>query len=186
MSDKTKSGLEPDPHASFHKGNELIEPEESMDISVLRNALEASKLEAKVNLEKLIRKEAELQNLQRFAAADLEKTRKFGNERMAQELLAVVDSFEQGLIYEKDDLTVKNGLQLTYSVLLEVLAKFGIKEINAAVSDSFNPQCHEAISMQETTDMEANKIVAVVQKGYFIHERILRAARVVVSRAPVS
>lgn len=186
MSDKTKSDLEPDAHVDFHSGNELIEPEESMDSTLLRNALAASKLELKASAEKLLRKEAELQNVQRLTALDLEKARKFGNERMAQELLAVADSFEQGLMYEKDNEALKNGMQLTYTLLLEVLAKFGIKEINTAVSDSFNPQCHEAISMQEIADMEPNKIVAVIQKGYFIHERILRAARVVVSRASVS
>lgn len=184
MSDKTKSELGPDAHAEIHSGNELIEPEVEKDNeeAQLRKSLEEAQAEAKSNWEKLLRKEAELQNIQRRAAEDVDKARKFGTERMAQELLAVVDSFEQGLRYEKNS-DLRDGMQLTYSLLLEILAKFGIKEINPAVADPFSPQCHEAISLQEAQDMDANRIVSVVQKGYFIHDRVLRAARVVVSRA---
>lgn len=198
MSDKTKSDFQPDLGPSMYADipedpesedpesiesliEPLIEPENS-EVEILRKNLEASQLEAKSNWEKLLRKEAELQNIQRRASEDVDKARKFGTERMAQELLAVADSFEQGLRYETDA-ELRNGMQLTYSVLLEVLAKFGIKEINPTLAEPFMPQCHEAISMQEAEDMEANRIVAVVQKGYFIHDRVLRAARVVVSKA---
>jgi molecular chaperone GrpE len=177
MSDKTN--LEPDPHANFHSGKEIIESEE---VAALRKSLEEAQSEAKSNWEKLLRKEAELQNVQRRASIDVENARKFGVERLAQELLAVLDSFEQGLRFEESE--IKNGMQLTYAMLLEVLAKFGIKEINPAVADAFNPQYHEAISIQDNKEMGANKIIAVVQKGYFIHDRVLRAARVIVSKVP--
>ena len=188
MSDKTKFDIEPDPLANFDIEPELRETEsetESEEVTSLRKSLEESKLEAQENWEKLLRKEAELQNVQRRASIDVNNARKFGAERMAQELLAVVDSFEQGLLYEKDDSKIKDGMQLTYTLLLEVLAKLGIKEINPAAAEAFDPSYHEAILMQDNKEMEPNKIIAVVQKGYFLHERVLRAARVIVSKAAV-
>lgn len=192
MSDKAKiESKSPDPHADFHSGSELIESDtdsvpsesktETVEMAVLRKTLEEVQLEAKTNWERLLRKEAELQNIQRRALMEVDNERKFGIERMARELLVVVDSFEQGLRYEQDP-NLKNGIQLTYSMFLEVLSKFGIKEIDPAVGTAFDPKCHEAISVQESADIPANCIITVVQKGYFIHDRVLRAARVIVAR----
>lgn len=192
MSDKAKTGSKsPDPHADFHSGSELIETStdavppsskaEAVEVAALRKALEEAQLEAKTNWERLLRKEAELQNIQRRALIEVDNERKFAIERMARELLMVIDSFEQGLRYEQD-VNLKNGMQLTYSMFLEVLNKFGIKEIDPAVGAVFDPKCHEAISLQDSADMQANCIIAVAQKGYFIHDRVLRAARVIVSR----
>jgi len=186
MSDKDKPSTPPDAHASFHAGNELLDPQESKEtteISALRAELANAKSETQSIMDRFVRKEAELQNMERICRKDVADARKFAIESIAKELLTVLDSFEQGLMYEKDNEKLTDGLQLTYSLLLEILAKFGIKEISLAVNDPFDPKNHEALSMQETADMEPNKIVAIIQKGYLIHERILRPVRVVVSRA---
>lgn len=141
---------------------------------------------AQKNWELCLRKEADMQNLQKRSQSQIDNAKKFALERFAGELLQVVDSIEQGLKHcEGDNITAKDvveGMVLTHKVVLDVMEKEGVSQIDP-MGTSFNPNFHEAISMVEAHDIPANQVVDVIQKGYMLKERLLRPARVVVSRA---
>lgn len=157
-------------------------------VVILSKTLKETQEKADSNWERLVRKEAELQNLIKRSEQDVDNARKFGVERFAGEMLQVLDSLDQGLAYSQtDNITVDHlveGIKLTHSVFMNALDKQGIKPIDPAAGETFNPAFHEAISIQETKELEPNRIVAVVQKGYMLQNRLLRPARVVVSKAP--
>lgn len=159
-------------------------------IATLSKALQEAQEKVASHWDRLLRREAEFQNLEKRSQEDLEKARKFAIERFAAELLEVMDSLEQGLSFaEQGKVSVEDllkGMQLTHSVLLNALDKQGIKTIAPEIGEAFNPTYHEAISIQQTAEVPPNQIVAVVQKGYMLNNRLLRPARVVVSRAPAS
>jgi molecular chaperone GrpE len=137
--------------------------------------------------ERLLRKEAEMQNLQKRMQDEVEKTRKFAIDRFAGEILQVLDSLEQGLNFAQTGNvtteTLMEGMKLTHSVLMNTLDKQGISVINPE-GEAFNPTFHEAISVQETNEVPPNRVLVVVQRGYMLNNRLLRPARVVVSKAP--
>ena len=125
---------------------------------------------------------AETENVRRRGFEDAEKTRKYALESFSQELLIVKDSLEASLSSETIDLTtLKDGVELTLKQLNSVFEKFNIDEINP-IDEKFNPNEHQAISMIESEDKEANTILNVLQKGYKLNERVIRPAMVVVSK----
>lgn len=159
-------------------------------IEVLNKTLQEEQEKASSYWERLLRKEAEMQNIQRRAEIDVKNARDFAIERFASELLEVADNLERGLDFTQNgQATIEHlieGMTLTQSVLLNALDKQGIKPIQPAPGDAFDPAFHQALSMQETTEVEPNKILAVIQKGYMLHQRLLRPARVIVSKAPTA
>ena len=125
---------------------------------------------------------AETENVRRRGFEDTEKTRKYALESFSQELLTVKDSLEASLNSETIDITtLKDGVELTLKQLNSVFEKFNIDEINP-IDEKFNPNEHQAISMIESEDKEANTILNVLQKGYKLNERVIRPAMVVVSK----
>lgn len=156
-----------------------------LDITELQKSIEDAKNKAEENWNLFVRTRADMDNYRRRAEQDVENARKFALERFARELIAVVDSLEQGLSIAETvhDNAYKEGMHLTLKLLLDIFDKFNITRIDPAVADPFDPNKHEAISMQATKDMEPNKILMVAQKGFMLNERVLRAARVVVSKA---
>ncbi len=159
------------------------------EIEQLSGSLKIEQEKASQNWDRLLRKEADLQNLQKRSQEDIDKTRKFAIEKFAIEVLEVLDSMEHGLNFAKDGKveaqSLLEGMQMTHKILLNALDKQGIQPVNP-VNEAFNPAFHEAISVQETKDVAPNMVLAVVQKGYILNNRLLRPARVVVSRAPAS
>ncbi len=128
-----------------------------------------------------------MENLRKRSERDLVNAHKFALERFAQELLPVRDSLEMGLATlaggQIDPARLQEGVELTLQMLTTVLGKFGITEVNPQF-ERFNPGLHQAISLQERTDVEPNTVVTVVQKGYLLNDRLLRPAMVIVSRSP--
>ena len=128
-----------------------------------------------------------MQNVRRRAENEVSNARKFALERFATDLLPVVDSLERGLESvpeDNDDEQVKSlreGSTLTLKMLLEVLTKFNVQQLDP-VGEPFDPKFHEAMSMQENADAEPNSVLAVLQKGYTLNERLIRPAMVVVSK----
>lgn len=194
MSENNKKTGEDAPSQRFAedfpvKEDHLLAPEDDKElhdqIEVLNKTLRETQEKADANWERLVRKEAELQNLIKRAEQDVDNARKFAIERFAGEMLQVLDSLDQGLAYSQtDNITVEHlveGIKLTHSVFMNAMDKQGIKVIEPAVGEVFNPAFHEAISIQQTSDVEPNRIMAVVQKGYMLQNRLLRPARVVVS-----
>ncbi|HTR00720.1 MAG TPA: nucleotide exchange factor GrpE [Candidatus Acidoferrum sp.] len=138
--------------------------------------------------EQVLRAQAEVQNMRRRCEADVEKAHKFALEKFSAELLPVLDNLERALaaVPEAQLAQVKGlyeGVELTLKGFLESLAKFQIKPINPH-GEPFDPQLHQAIAQVPNPAVAPNTVIDVMQKGYTLHGRVLRAAMVVVSKAP--
>ncbi len=147
--------------------------------------LEATR-RAEENWEKLLRTQAELENLKRRSEKDLQNAHKFGLEKFARELLPVADSLELGLNVETSEnpeaQKLREGMELTLKQLMSSLQKFNVAVVDPA-GERFNPELHQAMAMQPTDDVEPNTVIKVFQKGYLLNERLLRPAMVVVAQA---
>jgi molecular chaperone GrpE len=145
--------------------------------------LEALRREADEQRDRCLRIAAELDNLRKRSAREVESARKFGAERLAQAILPVRDSIEAGLAAaEKAGQTaLLEGQRATLRLLEEAFGACGIREI-APLGELFDPNKHEALSLLPAADVPANTVIEVVQKGYELNERLLRAARVIVAR----
>jgi len=161
---------------------------ESAEVNPLEQIKQLEQQLAKAN-DDVLRAAAEVQNLRRRTEQDIEKAHKFALERFAGDLLAVVDSLERGLEITKDtdDATkaVREGMQLTLKLLLDILQSYQVVPVNP-VNEAFDPAFHQAMSMREDIEVEPNTVLEVFQKGYKLHDRLLRPAMVVVSKAPTA
>jgi molecular chaperone GrpE len=145
--------------------------------------LEALRREADEQRDRCLRVAAELDNLRKRSAREVEAARKFGAERLAQAILPVRDSIEAGLAAaEKAGQTaLVDGQRATLRLLDEAFTACGIREISP-LGELFDPNKHEALSLLPSADVAANTVIEVVQKGYVLNERLLRAAKVIVAR----
>ena len=148
--------------------------------------LEAKLAAASAEVEKLredwLRAKADTENVRRRGAEDVAKAHKFGIEGFAGALLAVKDSLDAAMTVENTSVeSFKEGVELTARQLDTVFEKFAIKVINPQ-GEKFDPHRHQAISQVES-DQEPNTVVTVLQKGYLIHDRVLRPALVMVAKA---
>ncbi len=149
--------------------------------------LEDARGKADKHWDQCMRLQADIENLHKRGERDLANAHKYGLERFATELLPVKDSLELGLdAFDKDNAEIeklKEGVELTLQMLGNALERFEIKEINP-LEEPFNPDFHQAMSMQPRDDVAPNTVVTVVQKGYQLHDRLIRPAMVIVSQAP--
>jgi molecular chaperone GrpE len=141
---------------------------------------EAERARADENWDKYLRAMAELDNVRKRAARDIENARRFSLEPFARELLAVRDSLELGLNAAADAESLREGIQATLKLLALSMEQFGIVELDP-LGAPFDPQEHEAMMMQPSADAEPGTVLTVYQKGYSLHGRLLRPARVVVA-----
>ena len=126
---------------------------------------------------------AESENIRRRAQEDVSKARKLAVEHFSSEMLMVKDSLEAGLAVETATVeSFKSGMELTLKQLAAVFTKFNINEINP-LGEKFDAHKHQAISMVDHSEQEANTVVSVMQKGYLLHDRVLRPALVMVAKA---
>ena len=136
--------------------------------------------------EAMLRMQAEMDNLRKRLARDLEKSRRFALERVMKDLLEVRDSMERGLDVPADAATVESlreGQALTHRMLAKVMQDHGLEVIDP-VGQPFDPELHEAMTVLPAADVEENTVLEVLQKGFRLHDRLIRPARVVVSRKP--
>ncbi|HHT0592091.1 TPA: nucleotide exchange factor GrpE [Legionella anisa] len=135
------------------------------------------------NWEKAVRAQAELDNVRRRAEREVANAHRYGAERLITDLLPVIDSLEQALqlAVKAEDASMHEGLELTLKLFMDVLKKFEVQQIDP-IGAPFDPQLHEAMSMQAAPDAEPNTVLAVFQKGYKLSDRVIRPARVVVSK----
>jgi molecular chaperone GrpE len=128
-----------------------------------------------------LRTAAELENVRKRATRDVENARKYALEQFGKDLLAVKDSLEMGLAVENADAkSLRDGSKATLKMLAASLERFGIVEIDPA-GEPFDPEFHEAMTMQPAPDAEPGSVVTVVQKGYTLNGRLLRPAMVIVA-----
>ncbi len=156
------------------------------DHAELQALLEDARNKADEHWNQCLRLQAEIDNLHKRSERDLANAHKFALEKFALELLPVKDSLEMGVAAAQDENAdldkLREGSELTLKMLASALEKFNIKEINP-LNEQFNPEYHEAMSMQERADVAPNTVVAVVQKGYLLNDRLIRPAMVIVSKA---
>ena len=154
-------------------------------VEELQAQLEDARQQAEAEHEALLRARAEIENMRRRHEQEIEKAHKYALERFAQELLPVVDSLEMGVeAAGSENATlekVREGTELTLKMLLSVLDKFGIQAVHPH-GEPFNPELHQAMSMQESAEHAPNTVMNVMQKGYTLNERLIRPAMVVVAK----
>ena len=149
--------------------------------------VEALQEEVAIAKDAALRAQADAINAQRRAEMEVEKARKFALERFAQDLLPVVDNLERALEASSGSdgegmSAVAEGVELTLKSLVDVLSKNGITPVDPH-GEPFDPQVAQAMSMIENPDVEPNTVIAVMQKGYLLNDRLLRPAMVMVSKA---
>lgn len=171
--------------AAESESAETAEGEQGAELS------ETEALQAQVQdfQEQMLRAQAEMQNVRRRAELDVEKAHKFALEKFVKELLPVADSLEKAVESTEGqeaagDLvaSIREGVEMTLNLFMNSLRKFNVAQVNP-VGEPFDPQLHEAMSMVPAPDAEPNSVVAVVQKGYTLNERLVRPAMVVVAQA---
>ncbi|QBC01555.1 nucleotide exchange factor GrpE [Enterobacter cloacae] len=174
-----------------HDEVEAVEPDASAEQVDPRDEkianLEAQLAEA-LNRERdgVLRIKAEMENLRRRTELDVEKAHKFALEKFVNELLPVIDSLDRALeVADKanpDNAAMIEGIELTLKSMLDVVRKFGV-EVIADTDVPLDPNVHQAIAMVESEDVEAGKVLGVMQKGYTLNGRTIRAAMVTVAKA---
>lgn len=155
--------------------------------AMIAEAVEAALAEQQ---DMVLRAKAEVQNTLRRRDQDVEKAHKFALEKIGGELITVVDNLERALeaVPDAGDETVKalyEGVELTLKGFVETLNRFDIQQLDPE-GEPFDPQQHEAMSLVENDDVEPNTVLTVIQKGYILNGRVIRPARVMVSRGASS
>ena len=140
---------------------------------------------AKKEQDLLLRTRAEIDNIRRRTEQDVEKAHKFALEKFAKDILNTIDNLERALATpaNTEDESIKalfNGVELTLKELLATVARFGVEPVGV-VGEVFNPDLHQAISMQPMEGFETNQITTVLQKGYLLNGRVIRPAMVMVA-----
>lgn len=168
--------------ASDQEQPEAVADEADADEPAADVALAELKALADENYDKFLRASAELENVRKRASRDVENAHKFALERFCTELLAVKDSLEMGLAAadKADAQSLLEGKKATLKLLTTTMERFGVVELNPE-GVPFDPQEHEAMTMQPSADVEPGSVLTVFQKGYALNGRLLRPARVVVA-----
>lgn len=132
-----------------------------------------------------VRSLAEVDNVRKRAEKDIRNAHMYGVERLIIEILPVIDSLERGLSiqFENNEFAKKmhEGLEMTLNLFLDTLKKFSVTPVNP-LGEAFNPSLHQAISMQEDPAAQPNTVLQVLQKGYLLHDRLIRPALVIVAK----
>jgi molecular chaperone GrpE len=184
-SDSDKSGSDnnqPQNRAPVTGENESVEPPDPL--KELQAKLAAREQEAKELHDRLLRVSADYENYKKRSAREMDDFRKYANQSLLKELLTVVDNLELAINSAEEekntDEKLIEGLNLTRTEMLRIFEKFNVKPITAR-GEVFDPTFHEAVMREETDDYPENTVLSEFQKGYLIHDRLLRPAMVVVA-----
>ena len=179
--------LEQDLQSQEEDVEEQKNTEDPLEEAIARvQELEAQLAEtAKKEQDLLLRTRAEIDNIRRRTEQDVEKAHKFALEKFAKDILNTIDNLERALATpaNTEDESIKalfNGVELTLKELLATVARFGVEPVGV-VGEVFNPDLHQAISMQPMEGFETNQITTVLQKGYLLNGRVIRPAMVMVA-----
>ena len=181
---KNKTNKDSEKEIEEENSNNSSEAQTNEEVDLKEEFTEAEQIEDLSD--KLLRAQAELQNVRRSAIQEITKVRLYGVESLAREFLSVGDNLERAIesCSNKDDLSlIAEGLELTLKSFNASMQTAGIKSVEPK-GEVFNPEHHEAISIIEDEDEKENIVIEVIQKGFTIQERILRPAKVIVSKKP--
>ncbi len=160
-----------------------LDPEE-MSLDGLNQEIESLRLQVAEYLEKALRAQAEMENLRKRTTRDIENAHKYALDKFIREILPIIDSMELGIsaTASADDIeSIKEGMDLTLKKLHDTLEKFGVLVITPE-GEKFDPEKHEAVSVQEIEGTESGFVISVLQKGYELNGRLVRPAMVVVAK----
>jgi len=181
-SKKTKNG-EVEPESTTP--DEKIINGDADPIKELEAKLEAKEKEAVETYDRLLRASAEFDNYKKRSSREMEDFRKFANQSLIKEMLSVVDNLELAMNSTNGnkaiDKDLLQGLEMTHKEILKVFEKFNVKPIDAK-GQPFDPTFHEAVMQEETNDSPKNTVINELQRGYMIHDRLLRPSMVVVAK----
>ncbi|MEM1262723.1 MAG: nucleotide exchange factor GrpE [Pseudomonadota bacterium] len=181
MSETDSDSVEPiEPNTNEPTTEPAAEP--ATESATSDTALAEAEAKAAENWDRYLRSAAELDNVRKRAARDVDQARKFAVERFAGDLLAVADSLSMGLDAADSSSVerLREGTEATLKLLNQVFERFGIAVVDPH-GEPFDPEHHEAMTMQPSPDAEPGSVLAVVQRGYTLNGRLLRPARVVVA-----
>lgn len=171
--------------ADIDWNEDMLKDEQEARIAQLEAALLQSEAKVKDQQDSVLRAKAEIENMRRRTEQEIDKARKYALNKFAEELLPVIDNLERAIqSTDTEHEMVKpilEGVELTHKTFIDTIAKFGLKEINPE-GEAFNPELHQAMSIQESADHEANTVIFVMQKGYELNGRVVRPAMVMVSK----
>lgn len=157
-----------------------------LKVAELELALAASEQTIKDQKDSVVYAHAQVQTIRNRADQDVEKAKKFALSKFAEELLPVIDNLERAIeLADKDNealTSMLEGVELTLKTMKSTVEKFGLTEVNP-VGETFNPEFHQAMSIQESAEHAPNTVMLVMQKGYALNGRIVRPAMVMVSKA---
>jgi len=169
--------------ASSGAGSEVSPEEHSVEDLIKK--LEAARSKADEHWDQLVRTKAQMDNLSKRHQRELENAHKYGLDKFVGELLGVWDSLELGHTAAQDEnadvAKLLEGTELTLKMIADAMSKLGVEQVDP-LDQPFNPEFHQAMSMQPRDDVPANTVVAVVQKGYTLNGRLVRPAMVMVSQ----
>ncbi|OCH62670.1 nucleotide exchange factor GrpE [Vibrio splendidus] len=165
--------------------NEDAADEQESKIAQLEAALLSSESKVKEQQDSVLRAKAEVENMRRRTEQEVDKARKYALNKFAEGLLPVIDNLERAVqAADAENEAVKpilEGVELTHKTFVDTVAKFGLTEINPE-GEEFNPEFHQAMSIQESPDHESNTVMFVMQKGYELNGRVIRPAMVMVAK----
>ena len=181
LSNATNTANSSDDQSNSAQSNK-VSTEDGVENKKPPSDLEKAEAKAKENWDLYLRALAELENVRKRTKKDVENAHKFALERFSRELLAVRDSIEMGLTAGESTNIEKfiEGNKASLKILSTTMQQFGIEEINPS-GEPFDPEYHEAISMQSSDKVEPGSVINVIQKGYSLNGRLLRPAMVIVS-----
>lgn len=169
-----------DPNAA--QASETADEAISGELEILSRQLGEAESKLAEMRETVLRERAELDNQRKRLQRDLDQARRFANEKLLADLLPVLDNLERGLAAEGGDpAALRGGVELTLRELTRVVDASGLKAVGAA-GEAFDPERHQAMAMVDSAGLAAGQIVAVMQKGYVLNDRLLRPALVSVSK----
>ena len=168
------------------EANEQADTEASAETEkTTEQLLEEAQQQAEENWNQVLLARADLENVRRRHARDLENAHKHALDKFVTELLPICDSLEFGLNAAKNEdaklETVRDGMEMTLKMFMNSIGKFGLEQLNPE-GEAFDPDLHQAMAMQPAEGVEANQVLNVMQKGYRFNGRLLRPAMVVVSQ----
>lgn len=189
---KTKIDIKDESEISEDKTTDKSEPgkkpavKEADPVKELEEKLKNTELEAKQNYDRFLRVSAEFDNYKKRSAREMSEFRKYANESLISEMLTVVDNIERAITTSSSDdkanSCIIEGVSLTLKEILRVFDNFGVKPIES-LNKEFDPNFHQAVMQEETDEHPANTVTAELQKGYMIHDRLLRPSMVIVSKS---
>ncbi|MFW6081574.1 MAG: nucleotide exchange factor GrpE [Desulfosalsimonas sp.] len=191
MNKKQSQGTSTDSELSEGSGPEQSDsPGESGEIEELRENLSSAKAEAAETYDRLLRLSAEFENYKKRVQRQMEDNKKYANEELIKDLLSVVDNLERALSAAGEkkadtDVSMAEGIEMTLNEILKILKKHNVTPVEA-MGKPFDPAYHEALMQEETDEYPENTVVGEMQKGYLLHDRLIRPAMVSVSKAKSS